>query len=135
MKMTTETKVSEKLLSDDIIMRDILKELRYSALAFSKKLEYSSASTIHHILFGRNKISNDLADKIIKIFPEVNYWFIKKGQLPIILEDKLAKNQFNTVVGRYSDKIMPDYSAETFNTLKNIEVMMARMLEIAESKK
>lgn len=132
--MRTET-VTEKALSDAVIMREVLKELRYSALAFSKELEYSSASTIHHILCERNKISADLIDKIVKKFPEVNYWYLKKGRLPVILDEKLAKNQMNILVGKDAKPNTPDYSLEMFTTLKNIELMMEKMLEIMESKK
>jgi len=132
--METNSKVTEKRIPDDEIMQQILKELRYSGLKFSEKLGYKSAGTIHHILAKRNFISDDLIDNIIKNFPEVNYWFLKKGRLPVILEDKLARNQMN-ILASDPKSTAPDYSLEMFATMKNIEVLLGRILEEMENKK
>ena len=96
--MEREDKSIEKLLPDNEILNKLLKELRYSGLAFAKELEYKSHSSIHHVLSGQNSISDDMIDKIIKKFPQVSYWFLKKGKLPIVLNDKLARNQTSIVV-------------------------------------
>ena len=117
---------SLKNIPDSEIMKKVLAELRYSALAFSKELGYSSHSSIDHILHDRNKISANLIDKIIKRFPEINYWFLKKGQEPIILNDKLKRNQAN-LFGKTVVAELPDYSLETFTTLKNIEAILLRL--------
>ena len=129
----TASTVTERRLDDKEIIEQVLQELRFSGLKFAKTLGYSSAGTIHHILSGKNKISDDLVNTIIKHFPEVNYWFLKAGKLPILLDDKLARNQSNVIVGRDNNK--PDYSLETFTTLKNIEVTLGKILEVLESKK
>jgi hypothetical protein len=129
--MNTENKV----VKDFEIMEQLLEKLRYSALAFANELGYKSASTIHHILKERNKISDDLIDRITKKFPEVNYWFLKKGRLPVILDEKLKQNQMSIIFGNDSKKNAPDYSLEIFATLKNIEVTMSKILEFLESKK
>ncbi len=113
-------------IPDSEIMKKVLAELRYSALAFANELGYKSHSTIHHILSSKNKISDDLVDKIIKKFPEVHYWFLKKGQLPVILNDKLKRNQAN-LFGKPIGIDSPDYSLETFTTLKNIETILLRI--------
>ena len=115
-----------KLLTDAEIMAKLLHELRYSALAFSKKLEYRSHSSIDHILKGKNQISESLMDKIIKDFPEVNYWFLKKGQLPIILSEKLKQNQAN-LFGALEPKVL-NYDLETLNTLKRIEGLLTELV-------
>lgn len=115
-----------KEIPDSEIMEKVLAELRYSALAFANELKYKSHSTIHHILCGRNKISDDLVDRIIKRFPEVHYWFLKKGQLPVLLNDKLTRNQANLLGVKIGvDNI--DYSTETFIVLKNIENILLRI--------
>ena len=129
----TPPTVAERRLEDSEIIQQLLQELRFSGLKFAKTLGYSSAGTIHHILSGKNKISDDLVNTIIKHFPEVNYWFLKAGKLPILLDDKLARNQSNIIVGRDNNK--PDYGLETFTTLKNIEVTLGKILEVLESKK
>jgi hypothetical protein len=114
---------NNKEISDSQIMKRILEELRYSALAFSKELDYKSHASIDHILKGRNQISDSLVDKVIMRFPEVNYWFMKKGQEPIILNDKLKRNQQN-LFGKSIPLETPDYSLESFATLKNIEKIL-----------
>lgn len=115
-----------KDIPDSEIMKKVLAELRYSALALSKELGYQSHSSIDHILKDRNKISDNLIDKIIKRFPEINYWFLKRGQDPIILNDKLKRNQAN-LFGKPIGTDLPDYSLETFTTLKNIETILLRI--------
>jgi len=114
-----------KLIADAVIMDKLLHELRYSALAFSQKLQYKSHSSIYHILNGENNISESLMDKIIKEFPEVNYWFLKKGQMPIILSDKLKQNQVN-LFGAIEPKVL-NYDLETLNTLKRIEILLIEL--------
>lgn len=128
--MTTE---DNKEITDAKIMEQVLAELRYSALAFANELKYKSHSTIHHILCGRNKISDDLVDRIIKRFPEVHYWFLKKGQLPVLLNDKLSRNQAN-LLGLNIGAAPMDYSTETFLVLKNIENILLR-IELSMNKK
>lgn len=129
-----------KEISDAEIMDKLLKELRYSALAFAHELEYKSHSTIDHILKGRNKISNDLIDKIIKKFPQVSYWFLAKGKLPVINENaKLVQSQANI----FNSKALEiNYNLESFATLKSIEKgiyeqnqLMREFLELIKQKK
>lgn len=115
-----------KLITDAVIMAKLLHELRYSALAFSKKLEYKSHSSIDHILKGKNQISESLMDKIIKEFPGVNYWFLKKGQMPIILDEKLKQNQAN-LFGTLESKPL-NYDLEVLNTLKRIEGLLTELV-------
>lgn len=124
---------SNKDLADSEIMRQLLAELRYSALALANELGYKSHSTIHHILCDRNKISDDLIDKIIKRFPEVHYWFLKKGHLPVLLNEKLKQNQQN-LFGKSVTVESPDYSLETFATLKNVEKLLMEMVSLMKQK-
>jgi hypothetical protein len=131
--MSKESKTIEKNFSDAEIMRMLLKELRYSGMAFGKELGYKSASTIHHILNGTNHISDEMVDKIIKVFPQVGFWFLKKGRLPVLLPEKLQQNQANLFRSE-TTKDTPDYSLETFTTLKNIEVLLEKLLVVFESK-
>lgn len=133
--MSQKTALGEKKLEDSEILRNLLKELRYSGLQFGKILGYASTASIHHVLKKTNgrEMSEEMINRIMKHFPEVNYWYLKKGQLPIILEEKLAKNQTNILFGK-EKSIVPDYSQETFNTLKNIEAILLR-IELSINKK
>lgn len=126
-------KNENKIISDSEIMKQLLEKLRYSGLEFANELGYKSASTIHHILKGRNKISDDLINKITIKFPEVHYWFLKKGQNPIVLNEKFKNNQFE-LLGAKGDVENPDYSLETFATLKNIEKILLKIVTILENK-
>lgn len=118
----------QKEISDAEIMQRILEELRYSALAFSKELEYKSHASIDHILKGRNSISESLIDKVVIRFPEVNYWFLKKGQEPILLSDKLKRNQQN-LFSKPLNTAQIDYSLESFAVLKNIEKLLIELVD------
>lgn len=123
---------THKELEDSEIMTKLLLELRYSALAFSKELGYKSHSSIDHIQKGKNKISEGLMDRIIKKFPEVNYWFLKKGSMPIILNDKLKRNQANLFNNLEVPKVL-NYDLESFLVLKNIERLLIELLEKTKS--
>jgi len=61
----------------------ILEEYELSAAGFAQKIEVGRAS-ISHILSGRNKPSLDFVMKVIKVFPEVDlYWLLNgKGSFP-----------------------------------------------------
>ena len=124
---------NHKELPDSEIMKNVLTELRFSALALSKELKYQSHSSIDHILHDRNKISDNLIDRIIKRFPEVNYWYLKKGQQPIVLNEKLKRNQAN-LFGKPIGTDLQDFGIETFMVLKNIDNILLRM-EITLNKK
>lgn len=129
------TTIAEKKLEDSEILRGVLDALDIPADKFRKKLEYKSAATMGLILSGKNNLSDDMIDKIIKHYPQINYWYLKKGRLPVILEEKLSQNQMNVLFGKDQTKNSADYSLETFTTLKNIEVLLVRILEHLESKK
>ena len=122
-------------LSDAEIMKTLLKELRYSANQFSKDLGYSSHSTIYHIQNGRNQISDDLVDNIIKHFPQVSYWFLKRGKLPVVLDEKmLIVHQSNLFSAKEKLVAEVNYSLESFAVLKNIENLLQQLLEIEQKK-
>lgn len=127
--MNTEKNV----ISDSEIMKQVLSALRYSGLAFAKKLEYSSAGTIHHILNGKNRISDDLVNNIIKHFPEVNYWFLKKGQSPVILNEKPKTNE-HKILGTKVGVDSSDYGLEALIILKNIEKILLKISTHLENK-
>ncbi|NDP26287.1 MAG: helix-turn-helix transcriptional regulator [Flavobacterium sp.] len=126
-------KTENKIITDSEIIKQLLETLRYSALAFATELGYKSHSTIDHILKGRNNISDDLIERIIKKFPEVHYWFLKRGQAPVLLNEKLKNNQAE-LLGVKVGVENPDYSLETFATLKNIEKILLKIVTILEIK-
>lgn len=110
-----------KKLEDSEIMKNVLKELRHNANSLSKELDVTPMA-IYYVTRGENKLSQNLIDKIIKKFPNVHYWYLVKGQLPILLENqKFIQNQDNLFNSAVVTKEGNDYSLESFITLKNIE--------------
>ena len=75
----------ESGLTDAQILEEVLNALDYNPNSFNKKLEYNSASTIPHVLKGRNTLSRGIKERIVRTFPNVNMNFLKSGQLPVLL--------------------------------------------------
>ena len=89
-----------------------------------KKIGYASTASIHHALNKTNgrTMGEEMINRIIKNFPDVNYWYLKKGQLPIILENNPVQNQTNIIFKKEkgeSKNTTTDYNLEIFETLKN----------------
>lgn len=128
---------NSKKLTDSEIMIKLLDRLRYSANAMSKKLKVTP-SAIYHIMNGQNSISNDMAYKIIDLFPEVNYMFLKKGEEPILISRALpsqSKAESQISVPMSFDNI-PSMLKEIKNTLEasQVENLLRKLLEIEEKK-
>lgn len=64
----------------------ILKEKNLTANEFAVKLEVRS-SNISHIITGRNKPSFDFLEKLISIFPEINTFWLIKGDGDMYVSD------------------------------------------------
>lgn len=113
------------------VMQNVLKELRIKAPSFAKELGYSTANAIYNITSGVNVISDDMIDNIVKKFPNVHYWYLKKGTLPVLIENKkLEQAQANIFDSKKANKL--DYNLESFVTLKKIEGLMAEQLEVSK---
>ncbi|MGA9324794.1 MAG: hypothetical protein WBV47_01995, partial [Salegentibacter sp.] len=57
-------------------LQTVLDSLYISANKMANLLEYKSPASIYHVLEGRNKLSSDMIEKIIKKFPSVNYKYL-----------------------------------------------------------
>lgn len=109
------------------IMKDFLAKYRYTAVTLSKELGMSKNS-IYNITYGLNRISEDLIYKIINKHPEVSYWYLKTGKLPMALDNpKLTQTQANIFEPK-EKKI--DFALESFLALKNINETMSEQLEV-----
>ena len=75
----------ESGLTDAQILEEVLNSLDHNPNSFNKKLEYNSASTIPHVLKGRNTLSRGIKERIVRTFPNVNMNFLKFGHLPVLL--------------------------------------------------
>ena len=110
-------KTATKHFTDTQIIEKLLGALHLTANSLSVELNYSSPSSIYHIINGINNISEGFAQRVVAKFTNVNYLFLKKGELPVLLDDDVVKAQENTL-----------YSGPTFNDipllLKNIEKLL-----------
>lgn len=91
--MSTTEKLDEKKLSAERMIK-VLEALDITANAFAKKLNITPGS-LYHIINGVNNLSNQMIDKIIHTFPNVNYNFLKNGEGEVILNDYEKRNQMN----------------------------------------
>lgn len=130
-----ENTISEKKLEDSEILRGLLNKLDISADKFRKKLGYKSAATMGLILKGQNNLSDDMIDRIIKNYPNISYWYLKKGKSPIILEEKLSENQMSILFSKNQPSNAVNYDLESLETLKNIEAVLLRIENLLLNKK
>ena len=84
-----------KALTDAQILQEVLNALDYTANALNDKLEYSSPSSVPHVLKGRNELSRGMKERIVNTFPNVNMEFLNKGELPILLTGGAMQAQAN----------------------------------------
>ena len=84
-----------KALTDAQILQEVLNALDYTANALNDKLEYSSPSSVPHVLKGRNELSRGMKQRIVNTFPNVNMEFLNKGELPILLTGGAMQAQAN----------------------------------------
>jgi hypothetical protein len=133
--MENKAPLAEKKIADSEILRGVLNALDIPADKFRKKLEYKSAATMGLILKGQNNLSDDMIDKIIKNYPQVSYWYLKKGRLPIILEEKLSQNQMSILFSKDQPSNAVNYDFESLETLKNIEAVLLRIENLLLNKK
>lgn len=70
----------ETKLSDKEIIQNVMDSLGIKSPEFAKELELSSVTSIYNIKNGVHGISNEMINKIITKYPEVNYLYLKRGQ-------------------------------------------------------
>lgn len=52
---------------------------KMNANILAEKLGYKSHMAVYHVTKGKNKLTDDMIEKIILKMPQVNYLFLKKG--------------------------------------------------------
>lgn len=76
-------------------MQVLLDTLETNASSLANDLGYKNTMSIYFVLRGRNKITEQMIKKIIKIYPAVNYLFLAHGELPVIVPPALSQSQKN----------------------------------------
>ena len=105
-------------LTDPEILELLLKEIHHTANSLGVVLNYSSSSSIYHILNGVNKISEGFATRVVSKFPNVNYLFLRNGELPILNDEAAAQGQKNVLNSGPTFNDIPDL-------LKSIEQLLS----------
>lgn len=113
-----------KKMNDSEIIARLLDKLRFSANSFAKEVGVTP-SAIYHILNGQNTLSDNLSNRIVAKFPEVNYLYLKKGEEPMFVNSSLAQTQFNLLGNKDKSLSFDGVPA----TLKNIETLLSKILE------
>ncbi len=78
-------------------LEEILNDLHISANKFAKEIGYTSSTKIQHVRNGRNDISAEVANDIVKKYPEYNYEWVFKGAGNKYVESKNAKRINNDI--------------------------------------
>ncbi|MCP1996690.1 hypothetical protein [Flavobacterium sp. HSC-61S13] len=76
-------------------MQLLLNTLETNASSLANDLGYKNQMSIYFVLKGRNKITEQMIKKIIKIYPAVSYLFLAYGELPVIVPPAIAQSQKN----------------------------------------
>jgi hypothetical protein len=130
---------NESKLSDVQILQEVLNALDYNPNSFNTKLDYSSPSTIPHVLKGRNSLSRGIKERIVKAFPNVNLNFLNKGELPVLLPEKAMQAQANLLNIPLNNNMTSSESLVDLKKLAAIPDQLDRIeemiLELIQNKK
>lgn len=119
---------TKEQLTDSEILQKVLDTLRYSAHDMSKKLGYASPGTLYHVLNGINNLSDNLAMRLVKEFPQLNYVFLKTGKGKIFNEkDKHVQTQQNLLGSPNAASF--DNIPKTLEEIKDLLVIIAEELQ------
>lgn len=111
-----------KKISDSEILSNVLETIRYAAPEFSEKLGYKSPSSIYNVIKenGGAKISIAMAERIVEVFPEVNYLYLTRGQKPILVNKDASIGQSHILGWNKNEPTFNDIP----KTLKSIEALL-----------
>ncbi|WP_339833206.1 hypothetical protein [uncultured Flavobacterium sp.] len=66
-------------LENKEILDNVIEALGVKKPEFRKALKYSSNTTIYNVYNGVHGISNDMINRILNAYPEVNHLYLKRG--------------------------------------------------------
>lgn len=69
-----------KIISDSEIIKNVIKALDTNPNRMAVRLGYSSASSVRHVVDGRNQISVSMANKIVEVYDQVNFLYLMTGE-------------------------------------------------------
>lgn len=117
-----------KKLTDDVILKNVLVELRYSAKKVAELLGMTP-SALYHILHKKNRISSDLANTIVTKFPEISYVYLTSGNGPVTLDKSGKQTQTNVFTKEIKEDLKDVKFDDIPKTLKNIESLLQKIYD------
>lgn len=84
-----------KAIEDNERLSRVIEALDETANSISRKLEYSSAGSIYHVINGINNLSKGMIERIVTKFPNVNLKFLKEGIGDPLLNEEEFQVQLN----------------------------------------
>jgi hypothetical protein len=95
-----------KKKEDKEIIEEVIHALRLNKKKLAEELEYKSHMSIYYVADGVNKLSDDMINRIMIRFPEVNYLFLKTGE-GTVLNTKVKQNQQENIFNIKNKKKTP----------------------------
>ncbi len=89
----------EKTLSDNEILVNVMSALGIGVKDFAKKLDVAD-STIYAVKQGTNNLSENLINKIIYAYPQINYVYLRTGNGEVLRDNIQQVMQKNILVTR-----------------------------------
>ncbi len=111
-------KRKDAVLKDKDILKTIIDTLHLTGNKLAKHLKYKSPASVYHILEGRNNITPEITERIIKHFPVISYVFLNTGKGSALLTDSEQQAQKNLFRHLYPREM----KAEHLDPLKDLDL-------------
>lgn len=114
--------------SDSERLRTVLDILGITAYKLAKELGYKTPSTVYHVTNGKNGLSHQLMEGIVKRYPTVNYLYLKNGQgNPLLTSEEEVLRQKNSLIGKVPTDNMETVPEEITDLIKVIIVNQEKL--------
>lgn len=119
-----------KKKEDKEIIEDVAHALKLTKKKLSEALEYKSHMSIYYVADGTNRLSEDMINRIMIRFPEVNYLFLKTGEGNVLTHKKQKKQQENVFNIKERKKTPFEDFANLPERVKSIEDKLDEILKL-----
>jgi hypothetical protein len=119
----------ENLSLDSERLETIIKLFKVTKNNFAKKLGYKSSMSIYNILSGDRPITEDMALRIVKHYPQVNFMYVTQGigdPLREGFKEQLQENVYNILENPKADSEKLD---EILRRITMVEKLLLLSLE------
>lgn len=127
MENTTTSNLSDAEKLNMLIDALNTNDRKMNANILAEKLGYKSHMAVYHVTSGKNKLTDDMIEKIILKMPEVNYLFLKKGIGKPLKSKSAAQLQDNLLNFSKKEVTLGDIG-EMPRRLVYIETMLERLM-------